>query len=202
MVGRHATQTFVEVGALALKGIAEPVAAVEVAWEPAAMAGLVPLPARLVGAAAEALLGFFGRGPELAAIVEARKRAHTAQRAQLVLVAGEAGMGKTALVAQAARSAHADGSMVLFGHPDEDLGVAYQPWMEAFGTLVRHCDAALVDELPAAQRAALRRLVPDGCDSGAAPVGRRRYGAPVVARGRHRAAGGGVATGPGTGGPG
>jgi class 3 adenylate cyclase/tetratricopeptide (TPR) repeat protein len=170
MVGRHATQTFVEVGALALKGIAEPVAAVEVVWEPAAVAGLLPLPARLMGAAAEALLGFFGRGPELAAIVEARKRAHTAQRAQLVLVAGEAGMGKTALVAQAARSAHAEGSMVLFGHPDEDLGVAYQPWMEAFGALVRHGDPALVDEVPSAQRAALRRLVPEVADNGAARV--------------------------------
>ena len=39
MVGRHATQTFVEVGPLALKGIPEPVDAVEVLWEPAVVAG-------------------------------------------------------------------------------------------------------------------------------------------------------------------
>jgi class 3 adenylate cyclase len=170
MVGRHATQTFVEVGALELKGISEPVTAVEVVWEPAAATGLLPLPARLVGAAAEAVLGFFGRGPELAVIVDSRKRAHTARRPQLVLVGGEAGIGKTALVAQAARSAHTEGSMVLFGHPDEDLGVAYQPWMEAFGALVRHGDPALVDEVPSAQRAALRRLVPEAADKTAAKV--------------------------------
>ena len=44
MVGRHATQTFVEVGPLELKGIPEPVDAVEVLWEPAQTAGSVPLP--------------------------------------------------------------------------------------------------------------------------------------------------------------
>ena len=76
MVGRHATQTFVEVGPLELKGLPEPVDAVEVLWEPAAVAGSVPLPGRLVGAASDALFGFFGRGPELAALDEARKQAH------------------------------------------------------------------------------------------------------------------------------
>ena len=39
MVGRHATQTFVEVGPLELKGIPEPVDAVEVLWEPATVGG-------------------------------------------------------------------------------------------------------------------------------------------------------------------
>jgi hypothetical protein len=125
LVGRHAAQTFLEVLPLTLKGIPEPVAAVEMLWEPASLAGLVPLPGRLVGAAADALFGFFGRAREMAAIEAARKRAHTSRRAQLVLVSGEAGMGKTALVAQASRAAHAEGSIVLFGHIDEDLAVAY-----------------------------------------------------------------------------
>ena len=39
MVGRHATQTFVELGALELKGLPEPVDAVEVLWEPATVGG-------------------------------------------------------------------------------------------------------------------------------------------------------------------
>ena len=43
------------VGPLALKGIPEPVDAVEVLWEPASVAGAVPMPGRLVGAASDAL---------------------------------------------------------------------------------------------------------------------------------------------------
>jgi class 3 adenylate cyclase/tetratricopeptide (TPR) repeat protein len=161
MVGRHATQTFVAVGPLALKGIPEPVDAVEVLWEPATMSGSVPLPGRLVGAAADALFGFFGRGPELAGLEEARKRAHSAQRCQAVFVAGEAGMGKTALAAQFARRAHGEGAVVLFGHADEDLGVAYQPWIEALTGLVRFGDPSFISGLRGAQRAALARLVPE-----------------------------------------
>ena len=116
-------------------------------WEPADVAGSMPLPGRLVGAATDALFGFFGRVPELDALNEARKRAHSTKRCQLVLVAGEAGMGKTALVAQVARTAHADGAAVLFGHSDEDLGVAYQPWMEALSVLVRDGDAEVTGGL-------------------------------------------------------
>ena len=160
MVGRHATQTFVEVGPLELKGIPEPVDAVEVLWEPAQTAGSVPLPGRLVGAATDALFGFFGRSGELTVLEEARKQAHTTKRCQAVFVAGEAGMGKTALVAQVARSAHAEGSIVLFGHADEDVGISYQPWIEVVATLVRDGDPELIEGLPAAQRTALGRLVP------------------------------------------
>src|ERR1700675_942091 len=39
LVGRHATHTFVEVGPLTLKGIPEPVDAVQVLWEPAKVEG-------------------------------------------------------------------------------------------------------------------------------------------------------------------
>ncbi|MGO9873456.1 MAG: ATP-binding protein, partial [Acidimicrobiia bacterium] len=161
LVGRNATQSFVAVGPLALKGLPEPMDAVEVLWEPANVEGSVPLPGRLVGAASDALFGFFGRGPELDALHEARKRSHTTRRCQSIFIAGEAGIGKTALVAQVARAAHSEGGLVLFGHADEDFGVAYQPWIEVFKTLVRDCDPALVAGLPSAQRAALGRLVPD-----------------------------------------
>ena len=41
MVGRHATQTFVERGPLELKGLPGPVEAVEVVWEPATVEGSV-----------------------------------------------------------------------------------------------------------------------------------------------------------------
>jgi class 3 adenylate cyclase/tetratricopeptide (TPR) repeat protein len=161
LVGRHATQTFVELGPLELKGLPEPVDAVEVVWEPAVVEGSIPLPGRLVGAASDALFGFFGRAEELAAIDDARKQARSAQRCQVVLVAGEAGMGKTSLIGQAARAAHAEGAVVLFGHAAEDTGIAYQPWIEVISALVRHGDPDTLAGLRVAQRAALGRLVPE-----------------------------------------
>jgi class 3 adenylate cyclase/tetratricopeptide (TPR) repeat protein len=167
LVGRHATQTFVEVGALELKGIPDPVDVVEVLWEPAKVEGSIPLPGRLVGAASDALFGFFGRGPELAALEDVRKRTHESRRCQVVFVAGEAGLGKTALAAQVARAAHEQGASVLFGHADEDLGVAYQPWIEALSALVRDVDSAVIEGLPSAQQAALARLFPSLSGSGA-----------------------------------
>ena len=161
LVGRHAAQTFVQVGPFQLKGIPEPVVAVEVLWEAATMAGSVPMPVRLLGAASDALFGFFGRGSELAMLEEVRKRSQTMHRCQVVFIAGEAGMGKTALVAQAARAAHEHGAVVLFGHADEGLGVAYQPWIEVLTSLVRHTDPEAVTRLRPAQRGALARLVPE-----------------------------------------
>lgn len=161
MVGRHATQTFVTVGPLELKGLPEPVAAVEVLWEPAAIAGSIPLPGRLVGAATDGLFGFFGRTAELEVLEEARKAASSSRRCQLVFIAGEAGMGKTSLTGQAARAAHGEGAFVLFGHADEELGVAYRPWIEALAWLVRFGDAEWGAALRAAQRGALARLVPE-----------------------------------------
>lgn len=161
MVGRNAAQTFVERGPLELKGLPQPVDAVEVVWEPATVEGSVPLPGRLVGAASDALFGFFGRSSELEALTEARKRAETSGRCQAVFVAGEAGMGKTSLVAQATRAAHAEGTAVLFGHSDEGLGVAYQPWIEVISALVGHIDPEVLADVRSAPRAALARLVPD-----------------------------------------
>jgi class 3 adenylate cyclase/tetratricopeptide (TPR) repeat protein len=166
LVGRHAPQTFVERGPMELKGLPEPVDVVEVVWEPAVVAGSVPLPGRLVGVATDALFGFFGRAAELQVLEEARKAARSSQRCQVVFIAGEAGMGKTSLTAQFARTAHGEGAVVLFGHADEDLGVAYQPWIEALACLVRFGDPEWVGGLRAAQRSALARLVPEvGADS-------------------------------------
>ena len=161
LVGRHATQSFGEIGPLELKGLPTPVMTVEVLWEPEVVAGLVPLPGQLVGAASDALFGFFGRGPELTTLHEARKRASATKRPQAVLVSGEAGVGKTAIVAQVARTVHEQGTTVLFGRADEDLGVAYLPWLRAISVLVRDGDERWVAGLRPARRAALARLAPD-----------------------------------------
>jgi tetratricopeptide (TPR) repeat protein len=140
--------------------------AAEVLWEPGHVEGSVPLPSRLVGAASDAFFGFFGRTAELAALEETRKRAHSTRQCQVVFVAGEAGMGKTSLVAQAARAAHEHGAIVLFGHADENAGIAYQPWIEVCKTLVRDGDPGWLSSLASVQRTALARLLPQIGDDG------------------------------------
>ncbi len=161
LVRRGGTHTFADVGPMGLKGIPDPVDVVELVWEPAGAEASVPLPGRLVGLATDAQFGFFGRAHELAMLQDARKQARAAARCQAVFVAGEPGIGKTALVAEAARSAHSDGAIVLFGHADEDSGISYQPWIEALSGLVRDSDSDLLTGLRQAQRSALARLVPE-----------------------------------------
>jgi KaiC/GvpD/RAD55 family RecA-like ATPase len=46
-----------------------------------------------------------------------------------VLIAGEPGIGEARLAAELARQAHEHGGIVLFGRCDEDLGVAYRPFV-------------------------------------------------------------------------
>ena len=77
-----------------------------------------------------------------------------------MLVSGEAGLGKTTLVAEAARAAFDAGACVLFGHCEEDLATPYQLFAEALGHYVTH---APEDQLRAhvdAHGSELSRLVP------------------------------------------
>jgi len=72
---------------------------------------------------------FAGREVELARRETAWQRALAGTR-QVALVAGEPGIGKTRLAAELARRAHGD-EIVLYGRCDEDVGVAFQPFVEA-----------------------------------------------------------------------
>lgn len=87
---------------------------------------------------------FVGRAPELARIAAAWRRARAGRGRQVVLVGGEAGVGKTRLVAEAARAAAHDGAVVLHGRCDEGAAVPYQPFAEA---LERHAAACAGGEL-------------------------------------------------------
>ena len=51
-------------------------------------------------------------------------------------MAGEAGVGKSRLVAEAVRRFHEEGSVVLFGRCEEELGIPYQPFAEALSDYV------------------------------------------------------------------
>src|SRR5215216_262837 len=75
---------------------------------------------------------FVGRGPELRRLHAAWADARRGRR-RTVLVAGEAGIGKTRLAAELAGLAEADGAVVLAGRCDQHLGVPYLPLREAVG---------------------------------------------------------------------
>ena len=115
-----------------LKGLAEPVSACRVTWEPlevtvdTAERADVVFPALLTMSAAT---GYVGRDSLLARLATAR--AVVAQgECRAVLLAGEPGVGKTRTASELAHSAHAEGALVLYGRCDEDLGLPYQPFME------------------------------------------------------------------------
>ena len=55
---------------------------------------------------------------------------------QVALVAGEAGIGKTRLIAELAAEADADGALVAYGHCDEELEAPYRPWVDVVRALV------------------------------------------------------------------
>ncbi len=115
----------------------------------------IPLPPFV---AAVADRGFVGRADVLD-----RLRADwqdAASAARLVLVTGEAGMGKTAIGARLAREVEAAGGAVLYGRCDEDPIASYQPFVEALGEYLEHVSTeALFADLPV-EALELGRLIP------------------------------------------
>jgi class 3 adenylate cyclase/tetratricopeptide (TPR) repeat protein len=141
LCGGRGDHRFETVGELELKGLGDPVSACRVLWTPVqGPSWSVPLPGRL-DPVEDAW--FVGRASELARLTESLKAVGDGGR-RVVLVSGEAGIGKTSLVAVAARRAHEYGAMVLYGRCDEELGIPYQPWAEALGQLVEHALDALL----------------------------------------------------------
>lgn len=151
---------FRPVGELELKGLPEPVAAAELVWAPAEDAPggvVVVLPARLAVPRAS---GFVGRVAERERLEAAAKTAADGA-CRGVLVAGEAGMGKTRLVTEVATDAHAAGAVVLYGRCDEELAIPYQPWVEALGHYVAHVDGEALARHDPTRLVELTRLVPE-----------------------------------------
>ncbi len=95
----------------------------------------MPLPASLLATAA---VDFVGREGELGQMQDVWQHAKDG-RHQLVLVAGEPGIGKTRLSLEFARSVAADGTTVLMGYSDEENLVPYQPFVECLSWYFRHC---------------------------------------------------------------
>jgi class 3 adenylate cyclase/tetratricopeptide (TPR) repeat protein len=146
---------FHSVGALELKGLPESLEAVEVVWEPAPVTGIA-LPERLRELPATA---YVGRVAERERLTELWGQAQEGSL-RLVLTAGEAGVGKTRLSTHLALEAHEVGATVLYGRCDEDLGVPYQPWVQALGHLVKEAPQRLLDAHVERFGGDLARLVP------------------------------------------
>ena len=79
---------------------------------------------------------------------------------RVVLVGGEPGVGKTRLAAELARIVSSNGADVLYGRCEEDIGIPYQPWVEALRYLLAHEPRDLLGELG---RGARRRARPGSC---------------------------------------
>ncbi len=162
MAGRRSKHEWSPLGELKLKGLPDPVETVEVAWVPFTAteldpgAAAIPLPGRLVF---RPTVGVVGREPEIVTITDAFKRVSNAEGREVLLVGGEAGLGKTTLVAEAARAAFETGAVVLFGHCEEDLATPYQLFVEALGHYVTHAPEALLQAHISAYGSELTRLV-------------------------------------------
>ena len=125
----------VDVGDHSLRGMSRPERVFELRQRDAAPApGATPAPEPAPLALPRPLqiktpLAFVGRDRELARLGELFAEAPSGARA--VLIAGEPGIGKTALAGELARRVHGDGGLVLYGRCDEGLSVPYQPFLEA-----------------------------------------------------------------------
>jgi class 3 adenylate cyclase/tetratricopeptide (TPR) repeat protein len=131
LAGSATEAGFVVVGPLELKGLAQALPAVRVGWEPAG--STVPLPALLTDVGRI----FVGRDDDLERLNQLWKEAAAGER-RVALLAGEPGVGKTRLAAEVAGAAHGAGAVVLAGRCDEDLGVPFQPFVEALQHYAAH----------------------------------------------------------------
>jgi pentatricopeptide repeat protein len=158
LVGTRGGHQFESLGSLELKGLG-PVAAVEVGWAPATGEGGlgVPLPVRLDVKPPQ---GLVGRDNELDMLRQSLKPMQASER-RVVLVAGEIGIGKTALMAGLAADALESGATVLYGRCDEGLGVPYQPWAEALRHLIEHAPPELLSDHLTTHGGAVAHLVPE-----------------------------------------
>jgi class 3 adenylate cyclase/tetratricopeptide (TPR) repeat protein len=155
VAGSRDGQAFEPLGGLELKGISEPVQAFELRWEPAPIPGMA-LPERLRELPATA---FVGREAERERMAELWGEA-CGGSLRVALLSGEPGIGKTRLSIHLALEVHGEGSTVLYGRCDEDLGVHYLPWVQALSHLVKEAPRSVIDKHVERFGGDLARLIP------------------------------------------
>jgi class 3 adenylate cyclase len=155
LAGSRDGHSFNALGGLELTGISELVQAFELEWEPAAVVGIA-LPERLRELPATAYVGRVAERERLDELWEQAREGSL----RLAMIGGEAGVGKTRLSTHLALQAHGEGATVLYGRCDEDLGVPYQPWVQALGHLVKEAPRPVLDAHVERFGGDLGRLVP------------------------------------------
>src|SRR5262249_56589042 len=84
------------------------------------------------------------------------------QRGQVLIVVGEAGVGKTTLITALAAEADRRASLVLLGRSHESEKILpFGPWVDALRTARVTRDEQLVSSLNPVWRAELSRLLPE-----------------------------------------
>ncbi len=141
-------------GHLELKGLQKPVSAWQIRWEPATTSR-IPMPALVTD------IGriFVGRDAELERLAQLWKEVVAAGERRVALLAGEPGVGKTRLAAELGTRVHDGGGAVLAGRCDEDLGVPYQPFVEALRHFIDN--TPLLPAVLGRYAGELARLVPE-----------------------------------------
>lgn len=156
LAGTRSRYEFEPLGPMELKGLPEAVSVHEIRWK--ALADAAPaLPPRLP---VDQSLAFIGRAREREVLERAWKSAEHGA-IQVVLVAGEPGIGKTRLATEIALQAHHQGGLVLLGTCDEDLALPYQPFVEALRHLLSVCPEEELAEALAERGGELTRLLPE-----------------------------------------
>jgi DNA-binding SARP family transcriptional activator len=102
---------------------------------------------------------FVGRQDDLDHLLGAWRDARDGIR-RGVLVAGEAGIGKTELARRLAGAALEAGGVVLYGRADPEAGVGYQAFAQAIRGYVAHCPVEELTDHVASFGSDLVRLVP------------------------------------------
>ncbi len=116
---------FVDLGSEQLRGLPEPIGVFELDWPRERSQIEFPLPPRVSAGVSFRFVGRHGAQAHLADALEDARKGHR----QVVLISGEPGIGKTALVTEVTRTvAHAAELIVLYGSCDEDLARPYGPF--------------------------------------------------------------------------
>jgi DNA-binding CsgD family transcriptional regulator len=123
---------------------------------------------------------FVGRHEELA-LLRARWEEATSGRRRVVLLLGEAGIGKSRLAAETALVADHGGALVLVGHCDREALVAYQPFVEAMTGLLELLPDAVAASALRRGGKELARLLP-GLAASASHGAIEDAGSPEAAR--------------------
>ncbi len=160
---RSIDAVFEEMGEHTLKGLPDLVRVHRVFRE--SVTAALPLPSELLGDESFPLVGRDDASAMFSAVWEQSSGGELG----LLLIAGEPGIGKSRLVAEAAKTAHAADAIVLYGSSDAELFVPYRPFASALRR-AETLDNALAETLKN-HTGTLAPLFPDSTREGVEELG-------------------------------